>query len=92
MITQKQFFIAGSICFLCIGIGNLITNIIQWELMILSSKFSAIFSNLFNFIIAFFFLSMLKDSQKKMQPLEEKDAEDIIRGLKVGEIEELSMK
>ena len=80
-ITQKQFFKVGFIVFIIIGASNLVTNFINWPVMIWSTKISSVAMNFFNFFIAFFFYSMYKGSNTKIEPIKEAEAEEIIEGL-----------
>ena len=78
------FYIFGAIIMLGVGIANSISNYINWDLMLLSFKFSSVLSNLFNYLIAWFFYSMLRNKKREerfFNNLQEKQAEEIIGDL-----------
>ena len=83
----RVFYLCGAISFLIIGIFNIWTNSINWEFMLLSLKVSSVMSNFFNFVVSWFFYSMYLNNKKQnkgLNPLEEKDAEEILRGIESG--------
>ena len=88
-LSQKQvlniFYICGALAFLIIGIFNVYTNYIYFSDMILSARVSAITSNIFNFIVSWFFYAMYAQNRETDLPtLDEKKAEEIIKGAQNG--------
>jgi len=81
----RMFYICGAVIFLIVGLANFVTNFLAWNFMIFSAKVSALFMNVFNFIIsAFFFHLYNKSKVPKMEGLEEKDLEEIEQEVKNG--------
>ena len=56
----KAFYTSGIIIFIIVGIANSYTNFYYWENMILSARVSSVFMNIFNYVLAIFFFSLLK--------------------------------
>lgn len=78
----QMFWMLGLICFIIIGLGNLYTMAVFWEGLHLGSKFSKTAGVAFNFILAYFFLWMLKGSRKSE---ELKSDKEILKVFKEGE-------
>jgi len=77
----RMFYLCGSIIFLIVGIANIFTNVYFWPNMITSARVSAVFSNIFNFVLAFFFYSLLKGvTASKPEPIKDKTLDDIFKG------------
>ena len=82
-ITQRQFLAYGFLVFLLVGIANIFTNAYSWNNLYWSAKISAVFMNLFNFLVALFFYSMLKQLPKEiLKPIEEEELDKIVEELK----------
>jgi hypothetical protein len=74
----KTFYLAGCIIFLIVGLANAYTNYYYWAGMILSARVSAIASNVFNFVLLFFFYSLFKGiSGKSVEPLRDQTLDEI---------------
>ena len=76
----RMFYLSGIIIFIVVGIANTFTNISLWSEMILSSKVSAIFSNLFNYVLAIFFFFLRKGMNvDKIKPIEDETLDEIFK-------------
>lgn len=75
----RMFYICGAVIFLIVGISNTFTNAHYWANMILSAKVSAIFSNIFNYVLAVFFYFLLLGNAQKVKPIEDKDLDTIFK-------------
>ena len=76
-LSLKTFYKFGMVLFLIMGVANLFTNSFYWDSMISSSKVSAIASNFFNFVIALFFYSLLKNIPKDLKIITEKELDKL---------------
>lgn len=81
----KMFYISGAIIFLIVGVANTFTNFTLWKNMLLSAKVSALFMNLFNYILSVFFFSLYRGQIQKLEPLK-KEVVDEIFNKKVKEV------
>jgi|TARA_Y100000310_G_scaffold3308_1_gene4231 hypothetical protein len=77
----KVFYLSGTIIFFVVGFANIFTNFITWDNLISSAKISAVFMNIFNFVIAIFFYSLLKgtDIPTTLKPIEQKDVDKVFK-------------
>lgn len=74
----RMFYLCGAVIFLIVGIANTFTNAHFWANMILSAKVSAVFSNIFNYVLAVFFYFLLKGMNiSQIQPIQDKDLDEI---------------
>ena len=76
----RMFYICGAVIFLIVGISNTFTNAHYWANMILSAKVSAVFSNIFNYVLAVFFYFLLKGQiSGKVKPIDDKNLDEIFK-------------
>lgn len=76
----RMFYLCGAVIFLVVGIANTFTNAHYWPNMILSAKVSAIFSNIFNYVLAVFFYFLLKGMKAgQVKPLADKTLDQIFK-------------
>ena len=74
----RMFYLCGSVIFLVVGIANTFTNAHYWGNMILSAKVSALFSNIFNYVLAVLFFSLLRGMNiQKPDPIDQTTLDEI---------------
>lgn len=75
----KMFYSCGAVIFLIVGVANTFTNFVNWDLFILSAKVSALFMNIFNYVLAVFFFALRKGMSRKPKAMKEEDIEEIFK-------------
>ena len=75
----KMFYTCGAVIFLIVGVANTYTNFVNWDLFMLSAKVSALFMNIFNYVLAVFFFLLRKELTKKPEKMKEETIEEIFK-------------
>jgi hypothetical protein len=67
MLTYEQkmlnFYLAGTIIFCIVAVASSCSLVMQWDKLILPSKVSSTFSNIFSYILVWMFYEMYKNAK-----------------------------
>lgn len=58
-----MFYLAGTIIFCIVAVASSVSLVMQWDNLILPSKVSSTFSNIFSYFLAWMFYEMYKNSK-----------------------------
>ena len=72
---MRMFYIAGAVIFIIVAVFNTASLFMNWKLLILPSKVSSIFSNIFGYLISWMFYEMWKNAKPVL--INDKNIEEI---------------
>lgn len=79
MRTYEQkmvlFYLAGAVIFSIVAVASSVALAMNWKLLILPSKISSTFSNIFSYILSWMFYEMWMNAKPKI--LTDKEIEEI---------------
>jgi len=72
---MRMFYIAGAVIFIIVAVFNTASLFMNWKLLILPSKVSSVFNNIFSYILAWMFYEMWKNAKPVL--INDKNIEEI---------------
>ena len=72
---MRMFYIAGAVIFIIVAVFNTASLFMNWKLLILPSKVSSIFNNIFGYLISWMFYEMWKNAKPVV--INDKNIEEI---------------